>query len=51
VQRYPNATDIVELIPSDRNAELVPYFTKLGFRHRGEIATFDYLPKGPVWRI
>lgn len=50
-ERYPAATEIVELIPSDRAADLVPYFSKLGFRHDGEIATFDYLPKGPVWRV
>jgi len=50
-QRYPDATEIVELIPSDRDADLVPYFTKLGFTHDGEIATFGYLPKGPLWRV
>jgi hypothetical protein len=50
-QRYPEAIDIVELIPSDRGAELVPYFERLGFQHQGEIASFDYLPKGPIWRV
>lgn len=50
-ERYPAARDIVELIPSDRAHELVPYFTKLGFRHGGEIATWEYLPKGPEWRV
>lgn len=50
-QRYPHAQQIVELIPSDREAHLVPYFEKLGFRCEGEIATFEYLPRGPVWRV
>ncbi|WP_207002612.1 GNAT family N-acetyltransferase [Trinickia mobilis] len=49
--KYPGAQEIIELIPSDRDTDLVPYFSKLGFRHLGEIARFDYLPKGPAWRI
>ena len=51
VQRYPDAKEIIELIPSDREYELRPYFEKLGFLYKGEIATFEYLPKGPVWRV
>lgn len=51
VEKYPSAREIVELIPSDRDSDLVPYFHKLGFQHHGEVATFDYLPKGPTWRI
>ncbi|CAM2197996.1 protein of unknown function [Paraburkholderia kururiensis] len=49
--RYPNVTEIIELIPSDRDDELTPYFKKLGFSHNGEIATFEYLPKEVVWRV
>jgi RimJ/RimL family protein N-acetyltransferase len=48
---YPTARNIVELIPSDREHDLVSYFHKLGFAHQGEVANFDYLPKGPVWKI
>lgn len=51
LKTYPAAREIVDLIPSDRNSELVPYFRKLGFSHDGEIATFDYLPKGLTWRV
>lgn len=51
VERYPNTHDIVELIPDDRAADLVPYFSKLGFGDQGEVATFDYLPKSTTWRV
>jgi|GEM_PF-6336177 len=48
---YQTATDIIELIPSDKEQDLSPYFRNLGFAHHGEVATFDYLPKGPEWRV
>lgn len=50
-EHYLGVAEIVELIPSDRESALVPYFEKLGFRHSGEVATAEYLPKGPVWRV
>jgi hypothetical protein len=51
VEYYPQASGMVELIPSDRKLDLEPYFTKLGFYETGLVANFDYLPKGPEWRI
>lgn len=48
---YPNATVIVELIPSDRIETLAPYFYKLGFVNSNKCASFDYLPKEVLWHI
>lgn len=50
-EKYQTATEIIELVPSDREGVLAPYFCRLGFSHHGEVATFDYLPKGPAWLV
>lgn len=50
-KHYPNAQHIIEIIPSDKIHNLVPYFTKLGFKDTNKLATFDYLPKSVTWHI
>lgn len=51
IMQYPTAKGIIELIPSDKDHQLAPYFKKLGFYATGEVATFEYLPKGPIWQV
>lgn len=48
--RYPDAVDIVELIPSDRDRALTRYFEKLGFRASDELVQFEWLPAEADWQ-
>lgn len=50
-QTYPQATGMVELIPSDRASELVGHFESLGFVPTTEDVDHLWLPPGPTWRL
>lgn len=46
---YPNAKELVESIPQDREDELRGFFQKLGFVRTGEIVNHPEMMEGVVW--
>jgi len=47
---YPNATELIELVPEDREDEVGPYFMKLGFVPTGIIFDHPDFVDTVVWK-
>lgn len=47
--RFPRLTEVVELVPQDREEEVGSYFKKLGFVKTGRIITHPDLVQDVVW--
>lgn len=49
-QKYPNITEITELVPADRESEVGAYFKKIGFKPNGKIFKHPDFVQSVVWK-